>query len=173
MKEFGLGKRPDWPGKQNKSFRHLSAFVYAQGLVFWLCTRIYSEGISWYLPWWHPGLILFNPNWHQSQGPKPATGLIGLVGKTARLSLLFSPLKLFGGFLKKHDKRPLLLQSNGKRVWKGFCSNASFPVHCALACQILNLEIFTAGQTSRVYFATSSKMKWHKNIFSVNISYFI
>ena len=101
---------------QNKHFRRLSYFVHTHYLVFWLCTKMYSESIS---SWWLPGLILFNSNWQKSQRPKPATGLIGPVGKTNWLNLLFSPLKLVGEkILKKMIKRPLLFQSNRKRVWK-------------------------------------------------------
>ena len=100
---------------QNKHFRRLSYFVHTHYLVFWLCTKMYSESIS---SWWLPGLILFNSNWQKSQRPKPATGLIGGQNKLVELFIFSIKTSWRKQILKKFIKWPLLFQSNRKRVWK-------------------------------------------------------
>ena len=100
----------------DKHFRRLSYFVHTHYLVIWLCTEMYSESIS---SWWLPGLILFNSNWQKSQRPKPATGLIGPMGKSNWLNLLFSPLKLVGEKnSKKDDKKTFVVSKQQKTCLK-------------------------------------------------------
>ena len=113
MNEFGLTRDLI---AQNKHFRRLSYFVHTHYLVIWLCTEMYSESIS---SWWLPGLILFNSNWQKSQRPKPATGLIGPMGKSNWLNLLFSPLKLVGEKnSKKDDKKTFVVSKQQKTCLK-------------------------------------------------------
>ena len=162
MNEFDLGK-----SKTNtfgpRVFRCLSDFVHTHYLVFWLYTKMYSESTSSCMVTWpHPLQLKLT----SISGTQTCNGPDWPAEQNNQIEPFVSPLKLFGElFSKKHYKRPPLLQSNGKRVWKEFCSYAGFPVHCALACQILNLEIFTAGQLPEYILQPQAKWNGTKTYF--------